>query len=263
MTQEQNELLNTEQIDRLVTLVEEATRAAEGPPKRFIEPARGTLDRAKSRRHHIVFGRRGSGKTSLLRKAASDLTLKRTPTAFIDLEAFKGHAYPDVLLSILIETLHGFYKWLGTAGLNASSKRSWWSKWWGGSPERPPLEKKKLEQVQEKLQAEIEFLERLLHSEDAVELVQRVGKSETAGSRSSSSASARTGASADAPGLKLDVSADAKMENEVTKGGKRETEQTETTKRDCMSSEHFGQLAWQFKRMSGSSGLKVQAAIAC
>src|SRR5215475_12840029 len=32
---------------------------------------------------------------------------------------------------------------------------------------------------------------------------------------------------------------------------------------NCMSSEHFGQLAWQFKRMSGSSGLKVQAAIAC
>jgi hypothetical protein len=31
----------------------------------------------------------------------------------------------------------------------------------------------------------------------------------------------------------------------------------------CMSSEHFGQLAWQFKRMSGSSGLRVQAAIAC
>jgi len=28
-----------------------------------------------------------------------------------------------------------------------------------------------------------------------------------------------------------------------------------------MSSEHFGQLAWQFKRVSGSSGLKVQAAI--
>ena len=32
---------------------------------------------------------------------------------------------------------------------------------------------------------------------------------------------------------------------------------------ECMSSEHFGQLAWQFKRMSGSSGLKVQAVIAC
>jgi hypothetical protein len=31
----------------------------------------------------------------------------------------------------------------------------------------------------------------------------------------------------------------------------------------CMSSEHSGRLAWQFKRVSGSSGLKVQAAIAC
>ena len=36
-----------------------------------------------------------------------------------------------------------------------------------------------------------------------------------------------------------------------------------SVKKGCMSSEHFGQLAWQFKRMSGSSGLKVQAAIAC
>jgi putative DNA methylase len=40
-------------------------------------------------------------------------------------------------------------------------------------------------------------------------------------------------------------------------------EDDEAGKLDCMSSEHFGQLAWQFKRVSGSSGLKVQAAIAC
>ena len=31
----------------------------------------------------------------------------------------------------------------------------------------------------------------------------------------------------------------------------------------CMSSEHFRHSVWQFKRVSGSSGLKVQAAIAC
>jgi hypothetical protein len=41
----------------------------------------------------------------------------------------------------------------------------------------------------------------------------------------------------------------------------RETYQGDPSR--CMSSEHFGQLAWQFKRVSGSSGLKVQAAIAC
>ena len=40
-------------------------------------------------------------------------------------------------------------------------------------------------------------------------------------------------------------------------------EKQRTSTFSCMSSEHFGQLAWQFKRVSGSSGLKVQAAIAC
>ena len=41
------------------------------------------------------------------------------------------------------------------------------------------------------------------------------------------------------------------------------TRSSRTALLGCMSSEHFGQLAWQFERMSGSSGLKVQAAIAC
>ena len=30
--------------------------------------------------------------------------------------------------------------------------------------------------------------------------------------------------------------------------------QLHTSTEECMSSEHFGQLAWQFKRMSGPSG---------
>ncbi len=250
MTQEENELLNTGQVDRLLTLVEEATRAAEGPPKRFIEPARGTLDRAKSRRHHIVFGRRGSGKTSLLRKAASDLTLKRIPTAFIDLEAFKGHAYPDVLLSILIETLHAFDKWLATAGLSASADRSWWRNLWGGQPERPPLDKRKLEDVRRRLQEEIEFLRTLLHSDDAATLVRRVGTSEAAGLHNSISASAKSGASVGEVGVKFGASAEAKMENEVSKEGKRETEQTETTKRDKLDTLHRKII--DFQKLFGS-----------
>ena len=232
VTQEENELLNTTGIDRLMTLVEEATRATKGPPKRFIEPARGTLDRAKSRRHHIVFGRRGSGKTSLLRKAGSDLTLQRTPTAFIDLEAFKGHAYPDVLLSVLIETLHAFDEWLASAGINAATKKSWWHKLWGGEPQRPPLERKKLEEVRENLQKEIESLTRLLHSEDDVELIQQSGESEKTGSRSSSSGSVKSSASADVPGIKVDLGADGKIEGELTGGAERKTKLTERTKRN-------------------------------
>lgn len=91
-------------VGTLERLIEEATRSTEEGVRRFVEPASGTLIRATSRQHHLVFGRRGSGKSSLLRKAAADLTVDRRPIAFVDLETFKGHAYPDVLLSILIET---------------------------------------------------------------------------------------------------------------------------------------------------------------
>src|SRR6266567_2146404 len=108
-------ILNDPRVERLVTLVEESTRSSREGVKRFIEPAQGTLRRAVNKRHHIIFGRRGSGKSSLLRKAAADLTVDRRPIAYVDLEIFKGHTYPDVLISILISTLKEFEHWLRTA----------------------------------------------------------------------------------------------------------------------------------------------------
>lgn len=91
--------LDSDAVRRMVTVIEESTRATEIGVARFVELAQGTLARATAKRHHIVFGRRGSGKTSLLRKAAAELTIDRRPIAFIDLEPFKGHTYPDVLVS--------------------------------------------------------------------------------------------------------------------------------------------------------------------
>ena len=132
-------ILTTEPVDRLMTLVEEATRATADSPRNFVEPARGTLDRAKARRHHLIFGRRGSGKTSLLRRAGSDLTLQRIPAAFVDLETFKGHSYPDVLLSVLIETLRAFDTWLEQTATTPASKTSFWKKVFGGTPTRAPF----------------------------------------------------------------------------------------------------------------------------
>ena len=104
-----NELLNSTKVEALEVSIEEATRSTEEGVKRFIEPAAGTLARALAKRPHIVFGRRGSGKSSLLRKAVADLTVDRRPIAFIDLESFKGHSYPDVLISILIQTFERFF----------------------------------------------------------------------------------------------------------------------------------------------------------
>jgi len=98
-------VLMSSNVDALATLVDESVRASRDGVRYFIEPTSGVLAKAKNKRHHIVFGRRGSGKSSLLQKVASDLTINRTPIAFVDLESFKGHSYPDVLVSILIKSI--------------------------------------------------------------------------------------------------------------------------------------------------------------
>src|ERR1022692_3254143 len=105
-------ILNDPKVERLITLVEESTRSSKEGVKRFIEPAQGTLSRAVSKRHHIIFGRRASGNSSLLRKAAAALTLDRRPMASVDLEIFKGHPYRDVLISFLVSPLKEFERWL-------------------------------------------------------------------------------------------------------------------------------------------------------
>jgi hypothetical protein len=127
-------LLTSEQVSKLLTIVEEATRSSAEGVKYFVEPAHGTLRRAIALRHHIVFGRRGSGKSSLLHKAAADLTVDRAPIAWVDLEPFKGHSYPDLVLSVLIATLTAFRKWLDEAAIAPANKGVFWAKLFGRNP---------------------------------------------------------------------------------------------------------------------------------
>ena len=87
-----NGILNSAEMQKLSTTVEEATRSTEEGVKYFVEPAGGSLRRAVSRRHHIVFGRRGSGKSSLLRKAAADLTVDRKRRGLEVLEFWKAES---------------------------------------------------------------------------------------------------------------------------------------------------------------------------
>lgn len=157
------ELLNSPEVAQLAVRVEEAARAANVRNPRFVEPAPGTLDRAKARRHHIVFGRRGSGKTSLLAKAAADLTIDRRPIAFVNLETFKGHSYPDVLLSVLIESLSEFKTWFQTAAKNPASKTTFWKRLFGTTPRRPPLDRKVVDELIPQIDAEITTLTTQLH----------------------------------------------------------------------------------------------------
>jgi hypothetical protein len=165
-----DDILNSENLQTLVTKVEEAARSSEEGVKHFIEPAQGTLRRAVNKRHHIVFGRRGSGKSSLLRKAAADLTTDRRPIADVNLEAFKGHSYPDVLLSVLISTFREFKHWIETAAINPAHKTTFWQRLFGTKPARPAFNRKQSGVLAERLKSQIEDLETQLHAAEQAQL---------------------------------------------------------------------------------------------
>ena len=188
-----NKLLSAQEVEKLEILIEEATRSSEEGVKRFIEPALGTLARAVAKRPHIVFGRRGSGKSSLLRKAVSDLTVDRRPIAFVDLESFKGHSYPDVLISILIQTLERFSDWLDTAAVNPGNKTSFWKKIFGASPRRPPFDRAETKKLADRLKVEVANLNRALLSEEEVVTSTRQAASDDVASSVEGSAGAGHG----------------------------------------------------------------------
>ena len=174
-----NNVLNSPEMGRLLTIVEEATRSTDEGVKYFVEPAAGTLQSAINRRHHIIFGRRGSGKSSLLKKAAADLTLARRPIAKVDLEAFKGHSYPDLLLSVLIASLKAFTQWLQTAAIKPSNW-NWWNLF-GKSPTTPSYNKKHCKGLEDKIGKCISELETQLHLNDQSAI--QTKQSETVGAR--------------------------------------------------------------------------------
>ena len=181
MTNEQ-EVINSDRVLALAMKVEEAARSTDEGIKHFIEPAPGTLRRATSRRHHIIFGRRGSGKSSLLRKAAADLTTARRPIAYVNLEAFKGNSYPDVLLSVLISAFQKFNAWLHTTALRAAERVPFWQRLQrllkihaSSSPSRD----ESVAEVSLCLQSQIDALENELQAADAAELSLTTGTLES------------------------------------------------------------------------------------
>jgi len=163
-------VLETPKMGALLTLVEEAARSTEAGVKHFVEPAPGTLQRTTNKRHHIVFGRRGSGKSSLLRKAAADLTVDRRPIAYVNLEAFKGHSYPDVLISVLISTLGEFKNWMDSAAIHPSTRTSFWSRLFGTTPKRPSFNRRNTAALASQIETHIDSLERELHSTDEAKM---------------------------------------------------------------------------------------------
>ena len=158
--------IQSDAVRKLSTLIEELTRATSESVKYFVEPTPGVLSKAKNKRHHIIFGRRGSGKSSLLHKVAADLTVGRTPIAYVDLEQFKGHSYPDVLISVLVSTLSEFKKWLDFAATSPASKTSFWQRLFGSVPTKEAFPRKETSELSALFGAMLTELNELLFQAD-------------------------------------------------------------------------------------------------
>ena len=72
---------------------------------RFVELRPGLKATLCARRHHLLAGRRGTGKSTLLHVVRRQLREEGAPVAVIDMERFKGRPFPDVLIEILIALL--------------------------------------------------------------------------------------------------------------------------------------------------------------
>ncbi|HEY9133668.1 MAG TPA: hypothetical protein VIM98_18095 [Dyella sp.] len=193
--------LDSSDVDKLLVMCEEVMRATPTATHRFVEPAAGVLALAMAKQHHIVFGRRGSGKSSLLRKTVANLTLDRRPVAFVDLETFKGHTYPDVLIRVLISTLKSFAKWIDEAATTPASKTTFWDKLFGKKPTRQPFNKAATEKVRQELNGLVHELEKqLLEHEGSQKQLKETHSSESTDTAGGS-------AGIDVKGVKANLSA--------------------------------------------------------
>jgi hypothetical protein len=216
-------------VDQLLTLLEEGARASNRSVKRFIEPMQGTLRRAQNRRHQIIFGRRGSGKSSLLYKTAHDLTEKGHPVAYVDLEPFKGHQYPDVLISVLLATFKKLVRWISEKSLE-KGPRDWRTA--GLTRKKHPKQIKRANLLAS-LEQTIQDLNRQLYLDDASKLVSTVEQD--------SSQTRHKKATAAIP--ILDNKIEAELANEQTKSSKFAT--TEESKRSKIDYLHRKILEYQ------------------
>jgi len=84
------------QVVQLLPALAEAARADTSSADRFVPPRVGILEETASRRHQFVFGRRGVGKSTLLRKIESEATGGTAgDVIFVDIETLRGRPSPS------------------------------------------------------------------------------------------------------------------------------------------------------------------------
>lgn len=137
-------MVNATEIKKLVTCIEENLRASTWSGLTFVD-SRHHRARLVSKQNHVVFGRRGAGKTSLLSSI-------RIPGEFVhmylNLEDYKDITFPNIVIRVLTELLSFLES-------TAASTYSWYHLW-----RRTPR------RLRQKLRQTCDELARSLHEPD-------------------------------------------------------------------------------------------------
>jgi len=89
-----------EKLARLRTLITESLRVQLGGESITYVNVDHALEDARARQNHVIFARRGCGKTLLLHDSARNLPATVKPI-YLNCEDFKRHTFPNVLVEIL------------------------------------------------------------------------------------------------------------------------------------------------------------------
>jgi AAA+ ATPase superfamily predicted ATPase len=103
--------MKQDEILKLTNYIEENIRSSNSSGLSFVD-TRNFLSRLSLKQNHVVYGRRGSGKTSLV-KASIDG--KKHLDVYIDIEDFKDITFPNVVIRILIEMFSEVDKKISTS----------------------------------------------------------------------------------------------------------------------------------------------------
>ena len=90
--------MNLQEVNKLVSFIEENTRADKVSGIDFIDP-RNFKSKVQSRQNGVVFGRRGAGKSTLLK------TLENSDNIFsiyVNLEDYKDITFPNIIIKVLV-----------------------------------------------------------------------------------------------------------------------------------------------------------------
>ncbi|MFK0214785.1 hypothetical protein [Streptomyces sp. NPDC090298] len=109
-------LLSGPKVDQLIQLLEARSRTSDALPSlKYMEDPRASLPAIGASRHHLVFGRRGVGKTALLLEAKRIAERDGHVTAWINAHTLRLLDVPSAFLAIAEVTLNSLIQYAGSS----------------------------------------------------------------------------------------------------------------------------------------------------